>query len=288
MKILFQIYIYTLLICLLPALSVAQQYQRVDGTDYFLVLFPDASVALGKIVGTDIQLVSEEDVLDALQKSVVTDKEIIQGLNKVIIGKPVQVPKSKFFKPLKKIVKGARDGLSGKELAKVLATRKRLSDRRKINQRAIDQIKVFFQDKVLPPIDTFRDTFTYTYTDQGVQKWIFGVYVGFTLPKKYEKATSAIVCASFSGNTSDPHRGAQVPLESEETITNDPCARATLFGDVSCPGAYGKGILGSVLSSSSGVGSEPSTTAVQAVLASSGSNIHQFRYKTKKVKCILK
>ncbi len=278
-----------LAIALFPFAANSQQFQRVEGTNYFLVQFPNGDVALGQKVDGEIVLVSEEDALAALKKRVVADKKMIKGFQKVLVGQPVKVPKSKFFKPLKKIIKGARDGISGAERQRVLATRRRLSNRRKINQRAINQIKKFFMDKVLPPIDTFRDTFLYTYADaNNNQKWVYGVYVGFMLPRKYRKTTSALVCASFSGDPDEPHRGALMPLESEETITNDPCDRAVLFGGVNCPGVLGEGILASVLSSSSGFGSGPSSSIIQAVLASAGSNTHQFRYKTKKVKCIRK
>lgn len=274
--------------CVFPVSSYAQQFQRLEGTDYFLVLFPDASVALGLDVDGDIQFVSETEVLEQLKKQVVTDKKIVQRLNALLRGKSIKIPNSKLFKTLKKLAQGARDGLSGKEKRKVLATRRRLSERRVINLRAIEQIEAFFRDKTLPPIDTFRNTFLYTYTDQGVEKWVFGVYVGFNLPKEYEDASSALVCAAYSGDSSEPHRGDQMPFESEETITNDPCVDATLFGDVSCPGAYGKGVLGSVLSSSNGTGSGPSATIQQSVVAKSGSNFHQFRYKLGKTKCKLR
>jgi hypothetical protein len=278
-----------LAIAVFPCSATAQQYQRVEGTGYFLVQFPNGDVALGQKINGEIALVSEEDALATLKKRVVADKKMIKGFQKVLRGKPVKVPKGKFFKPLKKIVKGARDGISGAERARVLATRRRLKNRRKINQRAINQIKQFFIDKLLPPIDTFRDTFLHRYTDgSGIERWVYGVYVGFKLPRKYKNASAAIVCASFSGDPDEPHRGAQMPFESQETITNDPCDRAVLFGGVNCPGILGQGILASVLSASNGYGNGPSPSVVQAVLANAGSNTHQFRYKTRKVKCLLK
>ncbi|MCB0337345.1 MAG: hypothetical protein KDD62_13605 [Bdellovibrionales bacterium] len=272
----------------IPLQVSAQQFQRVDGTDYFLVLFPDATVSLGLKVNGEIQLVDEQDAIATLKKRIVTDKKLISSLNSVIRGRPVKVPNSKFFKPIKKVLKDARDGLSGPELQRTLNTRQRLANRRKLYIRAINTIQTFFRDKILPEIDTFRDSFLYNYTDQGVQKYVFGYYIGFRLPKKYEKASYANVCASFSGNASDPHIGAQMPLESEETITNDPCDRAVIFGDVNCPGALGTGILGYTIASSTGTGSGPSSTQIESLLAKLGDNTHQFRFKTRKVKCILK
>lgn len=271
----------------LPSTSLAQQFQRVEGTNYFLVLFPNGDTSLGLKVDGEIQLVDEEEALSTLKKRVVTDKKLTKAFNALLRGKAIKVPNSKIFKTVRKLAKDSRDGLSGAKLRKVLATKNRVSNRQKINQRAINQIKKFFEEKVLPPIDTFRDSFTYTYTEGSTQKWIYAVYVGFTLPHKYRKTTSAAICASFSGDPEEPHLGAELPLESEETITNDPCKGATLFGDVSCVGFLGEGILAKVLSSTSGTGSGPTDTQVQSVLANAGSNLHQFRYKKGKTKCVL-